>query len=335
MNAAITYSKKNLYRAADDALPDKGNVNRSGEGASPLPKEPNWLAALDTCENIETAINEVVGRLDATEKTTPTTSSVSNDSGPPAKRQKTVDPSAAKDELRLAAGMQIRSVFTTVLNNGRAEVRSYLYLKLMFIVDRIKEFSDRNVARVAGFDVVFARAKSEEELHPTSFAGIWNIPMARIADPVAQRVNDSGFEENLRALQKMEKDFPCLSLEIRYQREVKQASGAAMDSEGRPVSVLPIMWPDSDKISLHFIAVNMLMELVSAKSIGGVLAASRLSLRTVHILAIGLRALLLRSLESVEVKSFDFSVTDVVLTQLERSVFGNVVYDHISKASGT
>lgn len=65
-------------------------------------------------------------------------------------------------------------------------------------------------------------------------------------------------------LQNLEKDFPCLSLQILYQREVKQASGG-LDREGRRRSAEQIMWADVDKVSLHEVAAHMLLELVSAK----------------------------------------------------------------------
>lgn len=229
--------------------------------------------------------------------------------------------------------MQLRTIFTNFLNNGRSEVRSYLYLNLLFIVDRIGEFSNRNVARGAGFDVIFNPARTELELNPEGLTGIWDIPLARIGDASAQRSAESGHDHNMLILNKLQEDFPCLSLEIRYQREVKTAAGGSLDREGRRLTVEPAMWPDVDKVSLHVVAVHMLMELVSVKSIDMVLAASKLSLRTVQILAIGLRALMLRSLEMVEKQSSEFAVTDVGLTALERNIVGDVVYENISKGA--
>ncbi len=271
-----------------------------------LPKEPEWLHAMDTCDDIASAIEDAVGRLEATDRCTPTTSSLSIDTSPPPKRQRT-DPSAdAKADLRLSAAMRMRGLFTALLNNGRAEVRSYLHLTLMFILDRIKEFANRTVARGAGFDVAFNMAKSESELHPLGLHGIWDIPLAVIGDPVEQRVGERGCEENLAVLKRLETDFPCLSLEIRYQREVKQSAGGGLDRDGQPLNVQPKMWSAVDKVSLHVVAAHMLMELVSAKSVGMVLGSSKLSLRTIHILAVGLRALMLRSLESIEKKNCGF-----------------------------
>ncbi len=160
--------------------------------------------------------------------------------------------------------MQIRGVFTILLNNGRAEVRFYLYLNLIFIADHIKEFPNRNVARRPGFDVVFSQSKSDQELQPNGLNGIWAIPLAKIDDPAKQRAAGGGFDENMAILQNLEKDFPCLSLQILYQREVKQASGG-LDREGRRRSAEQIMWADVDKVSLHEVAAHMLLELVSAK----------------------------------------------------------------------
>ncbi len=119
--------------------------------------------------------------------------------------------------------MQLRTLFTNLLNTGRAEVRSYLYLNLMFIVDRISEFSSRSVARGAGFDVIFNPAQSEGELYPEGLTGIWDIPLALICTPTAQTPMESANEANMLILKKLQEDFPCLSLEIRYQREVKTA----------------------------------------------------------------------------------------------------------------
>ncbi len=75
MQAAITYAKKHMYSEAPAPYLSAPSDAVETHEESQLAKEPVWLSALDTLENIEKAIHDAVQRLEAADRTTPTTSS--------------------------------------------------------------------------------------------------------------------------------------------------------------------------------------------------------------------------------------------------------------------
>lgn len=77
------------------------------------------------------------------------------------------------------------------------------------------------------------------------------------------------------------------------------------------------MWPVEETVSLHSAALSVLMDAVRVDAME-FLRASPVALKTVHIVAIGLRGLLRKSLNQV-------------LSEVEDAALGNVTIDELSK----
>ncbi len=107
--------------------------------------------------------------------------------------------------------------------------------------------------------------------------------------------------------------FSSLNIRVHYKREVRRDPGEAVTSVGTDASTRTIYLDHVEPLSMHVMAMNMLVEMYQVEDAAAFLAISSQSIRTVHIMAIALRALLRKSL-------------GLSLTALESAALGNAVH---------
>lgn len=117
---------------------------------------------------------------------------------------------------------------------------------------------------------------------------IWSIPLAETGsldheDHEKDRRSDEAFS-------KLQDTFPSMSVTLHWMKDVRRSS---LESETThpDYNNLCLKWPVNERLQLHSLARGMLMDFVRGASPSQILSSSKHSLRSVHILAMGLRAL--------------------------------------------
>jgi len=171
------------------------------------------------------------------------------------------------------------------LTCGRKRIRDVLYKQFFFIIRTIQE--QAAPASVNGFYVEWPENANDRE-------GDREIPLAE--NP---RTNDNAAEENTAAYEKMLADFPTMNCRGYYRRFVRPLSQNDRKydfyvAELEKNDNKPLFVQEKIDINFHDLAMSaMATSLLEtpASPVADVLALSPLSLRAVHIWAMGLRAL--------------------------------------------
>ncbi len=168
------------------------------------------------------------------------------------------------------------------LRFGRICIRS-----LCSFWTKLSSSNDVERAGLNGYKITLHSRQSVEENIEKDSVGleqtIWDIP-----NTVVGRSPESD-AKNGDLLEKLKKSFPSLSATISYKKLIStniNAAEPAMDgTRAGPVAYIPVV----EEVFFHDVAAEMLMEIYLCEDSASVLAASELSLKAVHVLAIALR----------------------------------------------
>ncbi len=177
----------------------------------------------------------------------------------------------------------VRHILRNSLSYGRTEARKHILEGFMFLVDKIKTFPSIGQARDAGFMLKFVEEESEvESIVPENIADtIWDIGDCETVTGTEAELQKA----NNALLRKVAGDFPSLFLKLTWQRRIVAEDGVSEIPED-----IPKYWQETQDVSLHEIALKILTSMsLAAKDTKLVMRSSKLTVKAVHILAIGLR----------------------------------------------
>lgn len=215
---------------------------------------------------------------------------------------------STEDRYRLSVISNLRSMWTDYLNRERCSIRAKLHKDLFFL----REFIENNfetgtelvgrpgldAARRAGYCYEFNDEDIDEELEiPADITRTrWDIDVAKREDNHGARDlvsgRKKGSNENAKKLESLRHKFKCLEVTLKWKRRVIKDPAVAEERDPSETNYLHV----SQKLSLHTIAVNSIVEFFKPRDTSAFLATSALSIRTVHVTAIAIRALLRKSL---------------------------------------
>ncbi len=247
-------------------------------------------------------------------------------------RARAVDERVRREVLKAIRGKHVQ-----YLNAGRTDVRANLHKGLMFLKEFIDVHFDPVKRRSKGFFVpegatalqlalpsyeyVFFGDTEVELAIPDQIrnGSRWDIPLAEtVEEDMCAKIlsgQAEGIAANLVTLDMVSTRFPCLTVALRYKREVRSALGVPGPPPEDMEASGTIWYQEFEKVSLHDIALGLIVERFKARDKMSALCFSPLSIRTVHVLAIGIRGLLRRSL-------------GLAISSLEEVALGNAGHAH-------
>lgn len=261
-------------------------------GSSPE-REPMWLKSFGSATDTVRGIHD---RLKDFERVSDLPSSAGMPSTSPAsstKRRRLSADAPPPRGLDISKELlsSIKSSVLAFLTQNRRQVKLYLFEKLLFLVEKIQSFPNPTDARAAGYYITIGSASDPEELTPIDDItqdSIWNIPFSETGP--FQSDDLSADKANQEYMSKVQANFPSMALTLHWQKDIRRSSDD-FDQQHPDYSNFTLKWPVSDNIHLLETARGMLMEFSRGASAQQILRASKLSIMALHVLAMGLRAL--------------------------------------------
>lgn len=255
-------------------------VRRTEFGPSRGRQVPEWMNAFGGAASTSRYCSDFCTLLDMTKKLLMTLNDTETIMSAKRARGENM-PDKFRKEKDFAV-WSVRQIIRVGLSYGRTEGRKHILEGFIFLIDKImKGYDSRRDAAEDGYSIAFIPEMSEaENIVPAKVLGtIWDISNAE--------ASESDDRTNMSLLGKLAGDFPSLFLHLKYKRLILAEDGVSKI----PASV-PKYWKEDEKVSLHEIALKILTSIsLAAQNTKLVLRSSKLSLRAVHILAIGLRGL--------------------------------------------
>ncbi len=276
---------------------------------------PEWLESFGNARETKKKISEIIDFLDRSDENRSSdttrrqgisapTSLVSELPGVPlderpSKRRRQMMENDADPVLKaqIYAVRTARKKLLRNLTHGRTGARMKLFSNLLFVLERIWSYEDPVKASEEGFAVLFPPGYDDDDIVPAVGPAMpsgspWKIDLAL--------KNGQGTEEyvrqaNLQKFVEMQRAFPGLAVKLNYRISVRRSPSD--DPGGLPEFNDPDLFVStSDDISLHSVAASCLLGASRATDFDEVLGTSELSLRAIHVMAIGLRGLLKKAL---------------------------------------
>lgn len=280
-------------------------------------REPTWLTSFGSPSDTVREIQSRLRDFERVSDSTPDKEGSGTLTASAKKRRRLLSDCTPFRTIDLSKELlcRIKSSILCFLTQNRRNVKLFLFDKLLFLIEKIQTFDDPAAARQAGYFIEMSSAADSEELMPIDEVtpdSVWNIPWMKSGpfdsdDPARDRENEEAF---LR----IQASFPSLSATLYWNKDVRR-SPADVEKDHADYRDHSLKWPVSESVHLHDLAKGILMEYVRGKSSAQVLSSSTHSLMALHVLAIGLRALVQHSMGAQ-------------MTPAERAALGSVRARH-------
>ncbi len=272
ISSALLHVRRTYFESQD--------VVAAEEGARTIPP---WLASFGSKQGTTSLVSEIIQCLETTDEM----ARASGDATLLSRRKRMrLEGEQAQDEYESERDFCVTQMRTALMRNwsyGRAEARRIMTGSVLFLIEKILSFPTTADARSDGYEVLFTVPSLEEDVIPADVGGtIWDIPLAATRGGTEDELRD----RNNALLKEVVDRFPSLTVTLRYKRSVIRLENM-QESDSAPA-----FWPTEEQLSLHQLALTVLAASLNATSSKIALQASGMSLRTVHVLAVGLRGLI-------------------------------------------
>lgn len=189
-------------------------------------------------------------------------------------------------ELVVYAILQTRKDFLAKLTTARNEARKILFKEVLFLVEKMSGYENLAAAKADGYWIEFVSVGAPSDLNAAQIAPdqLWQIDLCErvaVTDNEGDKANK--YKRNRVKFEEMAKKFPFLSVVLHWRKHATN-----------PVSALREYLPMSESWSMHKIAADCLLAAYKYEDFDEFLSLSDLSLRALHLHAVGFYAMLRR-----------------------------------------